>query len=92
MGKTAVHAIQGGLMHFLPGMEGVSMEKPFVDCMRDVWALFEGPAMLSLRYDTLVAAVVRLKKSSYARIQETAGKCTHTDFVHSKFIKISFRD
>ena len=61
-------------MHFLPGMEGVSMEKPFVDCMRDVWALFEGPAMLALRYDTLVAAVVRLKKSAYARLQETAGK------------------
>ena len=76
MGKAAVNAIQGGLMHFLPGMEGVSMEKPFVDCMRDVWAMFEGPGMLSLRYDTLTAAVARLKKSSYARIQETAGKLT----------------
>ena len=73
MGKTAVHAIQGGLMHFLPGMEGVSMEKPFVDCMRDVWAMFEGAAMLSLNHSNLVAAVGRLKRSSYARLKDTAG-------------------
>ena len=74
MGKTAIHAIQGGMMHFLPGMEGVSMEKPFVDCMRDLWAMFEGPAMLTLNHGHLVAAVERLKRSSYARLQETAGK------------------
>ena len=73
-GKTAVHAIQGGLMHFLPGMEGVSMEKPFVECMRDLWAMFEGSAMLTLNHSNLVAAVERLKRSSYARLQETVGK------------------
>ena len=71
MGKSAVHAIQGGLMHFLPGMEGISMEKPFVDCMRDVWGMVEGSAMLNLNFNNLLAAVERLKKSSYARIQET---------------------
>lgn len=73
-GKTAIHAVQGGLMHFLPGMEGVSMEKPFVDCMRDVWAMFEGPAMLNLNYANLLAAVGRLKRSAYARMQEATGK------------------
>ena len=77
MGKAAVHAIQGGLMHFLPGMEGVSMEKPFVECVRDVWTLFEGPAMLSLNHAQLVAAMGRLKKSSYARLQETAGNISY---------------
>ena len=61
-------------MHFLPGMEGVSMEKPFVDCMRDVWAMFEGPAMLNLNYANLLAAVGRLKRSAYARMQEAVGK------------------
>ena len=74
MGKTAVHAIQGGLMHFLPGMEGVSMEKPFVDCMRDLWAMFEGSSMLTLNHSQLLAAAERLKRSSYARLQATVGK------------------
>ena len=49
------------------------MEKPFVDCMRDVWAMFEGPAMLTLNHANLLAAVGRLKRSAYARMQEATG-------------------
>ena len=58
-------------MHYLPGMSGVSMEKPFVDCMRDVWSLFDGAAMLNLHFGTLFAAVERLRKSASARVHET---------------------
>ena len=58
-------------MHFLPGMEGISMEKPFVDCMRDVWAMFDGNAMLSLNFQALFAAVERLRKSAKTRVQQT---------------------
>ena len=58
-------------MHYLPGLSGVSMEKPFVDCMRDVWSLFDGAAMLSLHFGTLFAAVERLRKSASARVHET---------------------
>ena len=58
-------------MHYLPGMAGVSMEKPFVECMRDVWSMVDGAAMLNLQYQPLLVAVERLRKSATARVHET---------------------
>ena len=64
-------AIQGNVMHFLPGLEGVSMEKPFVDVARDLWALVDGPAMLSLNYNQIHTVVSRLLKSARAEVRNT---------------------
>ena len=47
------------------------MEKPFVDVARDLWALVDGPAMLSLNYNQIHTVTSRLLKSARAEVRNT---------------------
>ena len=47
------------------------MTKPFPDCVRDLWALMDGPNILNLNFNTVLTAVKQLKKSCKAWVQES---------------------
>ena len=70
-GRAAVGAVQGNVMHYLPGFEGQSMERPFIDVARDLWSLVEGSAMLSLNYNNLILVLGRLRKSARADVHSS---------------------
>ena len=58
-------------MRFLPGFAGVSMVKPFPDCVRDLWQLIDGSNMLNLSFNSVMTAVKQLKKSAKKWVQDS---------------------
>ena len=64
MGNYGDDAIVGGRMRCLPGFAGVSMVRPFPDCVRDLWSLIEGRNMLNLSFDSVVDCLKQMRKSA----------------------------
>ena len=71
VGLNGGDAISGGRMRCLPGFSGMSMTKPFPECVRDLWNLLDGPNMLNLSFDGVLNAIKQLKKSSKAWVHES---------------------
>ena len=50
-------------MRCLPGFSGASAVKPFPETVRDLWQLLDGPNMLNLQFDSVLACVQNMRKS-----------------------------
>ena len=70
-GGHGKEAIIGDRMRCLPGFSGISMTKPFPDCVRELWALLDGPNMLNLSFESVLNAVKQLKKSAKAWVHDS---------------------
>ena len=71
IGSHGQDAVVGGRVRCLPGFSGTSMEKPFPEAVRDLWALVDGPNMLNLSFDSVMAALKQLRKSNKAWLQKS---------------------
>lgn len=71
VGSNGGDAIVGGRMRCLPGFRGLSMVKPFPDCVRDLWSLLDGPNMLNLSFASALNAIKQMQKSCGAWVQST---------------------
>ena len=63
-GSFGNDAIVGGRMRCLPGFSGVSMVRPFTDCVRDLWVLIEGKNMLNLSFNAILDCLKQMRKSA----------------------------
>ena len=77
VGAKGKDPISGGRLRFLPGFSGVSMVKPFPDCVRDLWSLVDGSNMLNLNFEAVTNSLKVMKKSVKRWVQDSTTKEDH---------------